>query len=993
MLTPIARLEARVNRFGNHHRKYLHIIEKKHKELIDRLESKGLIEQVHLWNAAGSRFGKEMQLIESIGETRKEKLEFMGGYYAAQFLLMNIRAIDVLSLNLSLEPDRFSVYRQFMKKIGLEFRNLTAVYMQNLLDLFIPPSQQPEFAILGVGTRADQDDIDLGIVDDGSPGCELLNPAIGQLQGEMLKHASRLHLYLSEYMGANSYSAPISEYDRLLRSEIHDFVVLSEMLGAALILGSRRLFEEFQAIITRRFYHQPNQANKFHEGYLRGILGEIRSLLSRRVQAEFVHPKDDALRIIKALAYAGKSICGVAEVNAWEVLESLSRCKSARRAHFQQLDHALSFFEVFRFLYQLYVVQEEEIYFGEREDIERLEIVARLMGYRKIGAKNASDFLLVQYYEQMENVRQIANEFLDEFKSHLKSITVFSNLWNAMEKPHHPDLLYQFFQTGRFFRGTEYWDDIFELLAQNDGAGISALVESLRALEPEKLQVYCRTLALAVRNSFYSLITLLVLLNQFKHRPGFKEVFKTLNAEFLRVFVRERDRTLRIARLYNYNPRMINNYIMALDEAGQKQFILLLEAGELYKKDDIIVKDKLKNLAELYFTNSRYFRRYFLTVINKYPKFIQYVDDIEQLRKIGEGFLGSLENYNAFEEKKAILSDHFYVNFFRIGLATIQGHPLQYVESEYSTFFYSYLQELFNICKQEIETELNQQIMTYDLLAIYVAGSLGREHAFDDDLDLIVFLNSDDAELRLGCARIITRMNREIVRQAILPHYRFAEHFGEYITILSELEEWLAQGHETSFIDKSQLIGARMIVGSSRFEKEFSRRIIQPYIFNQKHAFIRAMLAEIQSRHEAIRQGSESQLNIKEAIGGLRDIEMVLSIYKSYLGIADPVNVRIIDFLKDRESDLTGELDKFTEAFDFLRHLRNVYRVVVTAKNTLDPVFLERPAQIMGFTATPAASAADQLLEKYHQMCAQSNRVVMQLLERIITKIDSEKHA
>lgn len=988
MLTPIARLEERVNRFGNHHRKYLYFIQKKHAELIDRLESKGLIEQIHLWNAAGTRFAKEMQLIESIGETKKEKLDFMGWFYSTQFLLMNIRAIDVLSLNLSQEIDRFAVYRQFMKKIGLEFRNLTAVYMENLLNLFIPAAQKPEFAILGVGTRADQDDIDLGIIDDGSQQREVLNPAIGQLQGEMLKHASRLHLYLSEYIGTKSYSASISEYNQLLQAEIHDFIVISEMLGAALIMGSRRLFKEFQKVITHRFYYQPDQTNKFHEGYLRGILGEIRSLLGKRVQAEFVHPKDDALRIIKALAYAGKSICGIPQVNAWEILEMLSICQPARRSHYRHLEQALSFFEVFRFLYQLYVVQEEEIYFVDQEDVQRLEMVARLMGYRKIGAKNASDFLLVEYYEQQEYVRQIANDFLEDFKEHLKSVTVFSSLFQPGKTPDSSNMLYQFFQKGNFFRGTEYWDDIFELLARNEGAGITKLVQSLQGLEPEKLQVYCRTLALAARNSFYSLITLLVLLSRFKHKPGFLQLFKMLNEEFLRVFVGERDRTLRVARLYNYNPRLINNYIMALDETRQKQFINLLEAGELYNKEDIVVKDKLKNLGELYFTNSRYFRRYFLTVINKYPKFIQYVDDIERLRKIAEGFLGSIENYNSFKEKKAILKDNFYVNFFRVGLATIQGNSLQYVESEYTMFFFSFLQELFNVCKLEIETELGKQVMTHDLMAIYVAGSLGREHAFDDDLDLIVVLNSDDAEIRECCSKIIMRMNREIVRQAILPHYRFAEHFGNYVTILSQLEGWLAQCSENCFIEKSQILGARMIVGSSRFEKKFANRVIKPFIHDEKEQFILAMIDEMKSRHEIIRATPEAQLNIKEAVGGLRDIEMVLLIYKALYGINEPVNVRIIEYLQANYPQLTPQMQKLTEAFDFLRYLRNVYRIVVTAKNTIAPDYLERPAQIMGIATKPGESAATQLLNKYHEMCQQSNQVVEQLLERILTKIN-----
>ncbi|MDZ7260636.1 MAG: hypothetical protein ONB05_00750, partial [candidate division KSB1 bacterium] len=167
MPSPFTKLKDRVRLLGNHHQKYLRTIELHHEALIEKLETKGLIDQVHLWKSAPN-LSEEMNTIVEVGETLEQKLAFLGCYYAMQFLHTNLRSIDVLMLNLTTTADRLAVYQNFMRGIGSEFRLLTAHYMAKLLDLFIPEDQRPEFALLGVGTRADQDDIDIGIIDDGS---------------------------------------------------------------------------------------------------------------------------------------------------------------------------------------------------------------------------------------------------------------------------------------------------------------------------------------------------------------------------------------------------------------------------------------------------------------------------------------------------------------------------------------------------------------------------------------------------------------------------------------------------------------------------------------------------------------------------------------------------------------------------------------------------------------------------------------------------------
>ena len=122
------RLEERVGELGNHHRKYLKNVTAYKDALMDRLETCGKIDQVHIRSAAPD-LGSEMDTVMAVGRNVEEKLSFLGCYYALQFLHMNIRAFDVLALNLATSDDRYAVYKRFMRQIGNEFRALTACHM------------------------------------------------------------------------------------------------------------------------------------------------------------------------------------------------------------------------------------------------------------------------------------------------------------------------------------------------------------------------------------------------------------------------------------------------------------------------------------------------------------------------------------------------------------------------------------------------------------------------------------------------------------------------------------------------------------------------------------------------------------------------------------------------------------------------------------------------------------------------------------------------
>ena len=967
MFDPYARLEERVGELGNHHRKYLKTVAAYKDALIDRLEACGKIDQVHLWSAAPN-LASEMDTVVAVGRDADEKLSFLGCYYASQFLHMNIRAVDVFALNLATSADRYSVYKEFMRQIGNEFRALTACHMEKLLDLFIDKNDLPEFVICGVGTRADQDDIDVGIIDDESPLRNDFNLAVGRLQHGMLKQAVPLHLYLSEHVGTQSYSASIAEYNDLLKKEIQDFVIITEMLGAAPIIGSNHLFRKFRREVTQRYYYQRNGDNRFHEGYLRGLLGEVRSLLIRKMKTNSINPKDDGLRMLKGLLFAGKSIFNIRKVNAWDILKQLGERDPDHKEIFQTLDKSLTFLEMFRFLYQLFVVQEDEIYLGGENTVVNLQSVAKAMGYQDVGVIKAWDHLLIHYYEHVNGIKAPIETLLNDVIRHLELISVFSVMLSTSEPKHEYEgnLAIDFIKVSRFFRGTKFWDDVLGALEVEDGELLERFVNDFNSLDTERRKKWIAQYAEWSNYAFMVLMRLLVILHQNQKRVASENLFDELNEASLQALSHSQDIIHRITRIFNHYPRLVNNYLLALSEEDQLRFMKLLE-GNVWEDEVAQLRDHLLSLCQLHCCSNRYFKRFFQRIINSYPEYIQYLDNTERLKELAKGLFGKVDNLKTFREKKDQLGHYHDIEFFRVGLETLAGAPIEQTNAEFTEFSDNYLQTLFDVCKQEVEQERNEKLNTKDLLAVFAAGGHAREQAFDDDYDIIVLLNSNDAEMRQNCTAIISKMNTELVKRGTLPHFRFAERFGHYVTLFDELKVLFEGDNDDSFIDKSQILGARMVVGSRRFEKAFEGLIIQPHIFNKKDSYVQQMAREIFARHASENGEKEDGFNIKENYGGLRDIEMIMLMFKAALHIKTPVSMKLFDELAEKIPARSSDFQKLAEIFSFLKRLRDIYRLTVAAEDTIYLQNLDRVLPIINFRESKIQTSSQQLMDAFKE--------------------------
>jgi UTP:GlnB (protein PII) uridylyltransferase len=135
------------------------------------------------------------------------------------------------------------------------------------------------------------------------------------------------------------------------------------------------------------------------------------------------------------------------------------------------------------------------------------------------------------------------------------------------------------------------------------------------------------------------------------------------------------------------------------------------------------------------------------------------------------------------------------------------------------------------------------------------------------------------------------------------------------------------------------------------------------------------MIREIRSRHLNELAHDGGSIDVKEGVGALRDIEMILLIYKAKYGLREPINRKLVRILREVELRHRQDLEVLSASFDFLRSVRDAYRLTVSADNVLRPEYLDRPAKILGF------SSPEELLAQYHSCTTQ----VAGIMERMIT--------
>ncbi len=975
MLDPFNALEKRVSELGNHLHKFTFTIKKHKDNLIEDLDKSGKSTQVHLWHSSYSA-PDEMKIIANLQADTKRRVENLSCYYALQYLYMIFRNIDILALGIISGETQTEVYHQFLMQFGNDYRALSQAYLENLLHIYLEGIETPEFFICSVGTRTDQDDIDLGIITEEDKDVTLLNHALQKITQNMLVYATPLHLHLSEHVGKHVYTTTISEYTELLRKRIQDVVIISEILNAKIISGSERLFKEFQKKVLDKYYYKSKNNIRYHEGFLRGILGEARAWLISPPQTDAISPKVDALRMLKSMLYAKKTIHGIKEVNPWDILKVIIKEEPEFRSEYELLFRALSFLEMFKFLMQLYIMQEETF---QPEDLNtnQLILLAERMGYKAIGTVTAWDQLIIDYYRYVKEVRRLCEFLMKDVNKHLKEISVLIKILKAERKKDQSgeaqtSLVLNFIKNAQFYVGTKYWDDVLDLMEENP----KVLDEFIHGFDNLSEREQEKAIYRYIEWSRFTLITItrfITLIGKRQVNEIGDTIFHRMSHTFLEYIEKHPYTTERLCRIYSHYPEVIHEFLQLIPESYFEYFDRILSKPVINERL-AEYHYQMRELCNIHKWSGQYFHRFFLRVISNHPEYLNTVTDNSKMSKISSGLLAMVDVYPDLKDKKNVLGAYYDLEFLRVGIGTMRGVELKITNLEFTEFCDNYMDALFDICSEEIENKLQQAPPDTDTFAIFAAGGHARRQAYDDDYDLIAIVADEDEQIINHATKIMTRINREILNRGLLSHYRLGEILGGFVNTIKQISEYLASDSEDSFIDLSQLLGARMITGSREMEQKVHDQILQPYVFDRKRIYIDRMLEEISNREKINKERSEGTISLKETRGGLRDIEAVALVLKASLSDTSALSETYFEEIKPQFPKIALQLDILTESIYFLRTIRNLYRLMVSAEDKIQEHYLGRLGAVFVRGTHPEWGTPKAIMERIHQILGQSTK-------------------
>ena len=346
-----------------------------------------------------------------------------------------------------------------------------------------------------------------------------------------------------------------------------------------------------------------------------------------------------------------------------------------------------------------------------------------------------------------------------------------------------------------------------------------------------------------------------------------------------------------------------------------------------------------------------------------------------------------VDRYPDTEQKKRFLADYYDLEFLRVGIGTMHGVDLNITNRDFTEFCDNYMRKLFDICAEEVERESKVKVPSTDTLAILAAGGHARGKAYDDDYDLIAVVDTDDEVVIQHATRIVSKMNREILKRGVLPHYRMGEILNGFVSPISKITEYLKAEEEEGFIDLSQLLGARIIIGSDIMKSVIYQKILDRFIFSDKPRYIKRMVNEIRNRQESVGQCDEESCNIKETRGGLRDIEAIALMLKAFLGITDPIVKDFFREIKIYLPDLAKEIDDLGQSIYNLRTFRDLYRITVAAEDTFNPDYLSRLSAIFLQYNHPEWGDTESIMSQIRTSLNESSKsgdtIINYLLEHI----------
>ncbi len=918
---------------SNHFRKYLKIVQTGGPILRQRLDEKGMTGKVHLWRKSHN-YKKQMELVASVAKDPGEVRKFLGTYFALQVLQLHFLNIDWLRRESSNYKDRLKVYRHILTRLRFQMKNLISSYISELVQLLSGSESMEGIVLCNVGMIMDQDDLDVGVFIDENVDREFWNQVASQLGAEFLKYGNKMHFYLAELAAESTYLTTINDFNDYLDKSIHNFILISELLLAERLCGDSDLISQLETEIVDHFYYDKGNI-RLHEGFLRGLMGEVQDLVRYDMSSRWISPKNHGLRLIHSTMAMLKTIHGIHEHGSRDIIDILQIKDPQHSELYAGMQDIFNFIEMFFYVYQLMVSTDDNFNFDDDVSMDNLDNVAIVMGYPGLGPVRPAMRLITHYYEEMDRLKEFGQKIIENVNAHLKRITVFNQIIKG-EPPEDyqtkwsDNLALNILKLFKIYRGMIYWDDILQLLSENEGAMLIRMMESLEELDPqERMYVFNRLLRL-LSFDMDSMVTTAVLFSKHTGEYNIQFYLDNLQDWLMQLIEKNPGRMGAIINLITTHPSVLTEFLLVLKPDHLIQMRRLTHTlGRTVRVEDAL-KKKFLSICEVLAFSSNNYRRVFSRVVQVKPEIVNHINSDSILDNVADQLWAELSDAADPADLKTRLAIYYDYSFCRCGLlATKNLGDLRLFYDTYNSFFRRYFRWLYRASQWEVEsklTDVNYRVMDDDdqPFAILCSGGYAREEAFENDIDMFILCKSNDPDFLHYGAKIVNEINRELSRRGVMPHHRFAELLNSYVIPISDLEAFMSEPRETDFIEWSQILTSRILVGSQSFNQILSD-ILSRHVFNDPSRFIQGLLSELNSRQVMKQPRRDGIINVKEDPGGLRDIQTIVCACQARVGQRELVIWRALQSLGDAIPRLDQEFKILSRAYKFMRTFHDIY--------------------------------------------------------------------
>ncbi|MGB3974914.1 MAG: hypothetical protein WBM02_07470 [bacterium] len=995
-------LSGGLERLSNHFKKYRHLVEQNIPELRQRLAERGMAGKVHLWRKSHN-YKRQMLAVANVAESKEEMQRYIGTYFALQMLHLHFISIESLRREFGNDTDRIKVYRQILYRLRIQRRTLISTYLSMLIHVLYGDTRLDGIAISNVGMIMDQEDLDIAVF--YSPGVDKAawDAVIGQMAAEFFKYSSKMHFYLAELVATRSYLADVSDFQKFLAKDVSNFVLITELMASEYLFGDTRTMKSMEENIINKFFYDPKD-RYWHEAYLRGLMAEVQSRIQERIDLRWASPKNDALRLIHNSVSLLKSIYRVHEHGSRDTLDTLIIRDPGSKGLYLKLQDALNFCEMFQHVYQLLISIDDQFDTSDPVTIENLDIVAETMGFQALGPVRPGSRLMVHYYEELSQLSILAGRVMEKVSEHLRKITVFNDLFQGNKPPElnikwTDSLIRNLFSVIKQFWGIRYWDDVLILMGENNGRYLNQLVDSIEQLSSHRRLPVFRRLVDVIAFDMDSMVQMAVLFREYIRHPSTLDYPHEMNQWLLELIKNDPTRLDALIKLTLTNPETVTRFLAQLEHQQLSELERIVENIKYQDEDFISHQKKFVILCKVLTFSSNNYRRFFIKIVGKRPEIVTHIDDLRYLDRVRQLLWAELSDAESPEDLSERLTTFYQFGFSRCGLEALNRlDDLESFYHMYHSFFRRYFRWLYRASQWTVESknlypfELATQDEDDQPIAIFCAGGYALEEAFENDIDLFVICERSDQVFLRYASSIVNGINRELNRQGVSTQHRFAEYFNSFVIPIQQLESRFDEPYETDFIEWSQLLNARLLVGSQSFDR-FIDNLLERKLFSNPARFIESLLAEIDDRQKDHRQIKNQPINVKENPGGLRDIQLILQAALAFLGRRESDVWKTFEMLISKIPKLESEFKTLERNYRFFRTFKDLYYFSSSADDNIIFDRLLYISQKMGIKTADSGEfsrSTSQLIRRYKDRLYRSRTVIQKIGKYLLSNIGKE---